>query len=149
LQFSRLPWSLLLEPYEQKLIELQEDVADTEEITDSKASDVAEEQALEAHNQITPEVKTGTSAIEGMQAAIVDVAFEIELATSEIEDLAASMMSVADGKKLTVLVQADNDQSDDEAAFGARCSSDRGQRKLDKEQRWYSRHLAGSALHCD
>jgi hypothetical protein len=30
------------------------------------------------------------------------------------------MMSVADVKKLTVLVHADNGQSDDEAAFGAR-----------------------------
>jgi len=33
--------------------------------------------------------------------------------------VAAEQMSVADGKKLTALVQADNDQSDDEAAFGA------------------------------
>jgi len=70
---------------------------------------VAEEQALEAHDQITPEVKTGTSLIEGLQAAIVDAAFKVELATSEIEDVAALTMSVADGKKLTVLVQADND----------------------------------------
>ena len=93
-----MAWSLLLEPCEQKLVELQEDVADTEEMKDSKASDVAEEQALEAHDQITPEVKTGTSVIEGLQAAIVDAAFKIELATSEIEDVAASMMSVADAK---------------------------------------------------
>ena len=50
----------------------------------------------------------------------MDAALKIELVTSEIEDVAASMMSVADVKKLTVLVQADNDQSDDEAAFGAR-----------------------------
>ena len=60
MQFYRLPWSLLLEPYEEKLVELQEDVADTEEMKDSKASDVAEEQGLEAHDQITPEVETGT-----------------------------------------------------------------------------------------
>ena len=50
----------------------------------------------------------------------LDAAFQIELVTSEINDVAASMMSVADVKKLTVLVQADHDQSDDEAAFGAR-----------------------------
>ena len=60
MQFYRLPWSLLLEPYEEKLVDLQEDVADTEEMKDSKASDVAEGQGLEAHDQITPEVKTGT-----------------------------------------------------------------------------------------
>ena len=60
LQFYRLPWPLLLEPYEEKLVELQEDVADTEEMKDSKASDVAEQQGLEAHDQITPEVETGT-----------------------------------------------------------------------------------------
>merc|ERR1719230_921343 len=36
---------------EQELAELQEDIADTEELKDSKASDLAEEQALEASLQ--------------------------------------------------------------------------------------------------
>merc|ERR1719238_937790 len=31
----------------------------------------------------------------------------------------AEQMSVADGEKLTALIQAQNDQSDDDAAFGA------------------------------
>ena len=35
--------------------------------------------------------------------------------TAGIEDVAASMMSVADGTKLTVLVQADNGQIDGES----------------------------------
>jgi len=145
----------------------------------------------ERHDQINPEIKTGTSELEGLQAAIVEANSKIDVATSEIEDLAASIaedekdlkeatgvrtketedfvnvekdltetidmlertiavierqtggaslaqiqgasglvhafqsmvaaeqMSVADGKKLTALIQAQNDQRDDDEAFGA------------------------------
>jgi len=143
------------------------------------------------HDQIDPEIKTGTSEVEGLQAAIGEATSKISVASSEIEDLAASIaedeksvkeatdvrtkenadfvtvekdlastidmieraiaviereaggasfaqvkgasglvqalqsmvgaeqMSVADGQKLTALIQAQNDDSDDDAAFGA------------------------------
>jgi len=144
------------------------------------------------HQEIGFEIKTGTSEVEGLQAAIAEAVSEIDAATSQIEELAASVaedekdlkeateirgkesadfiavekdltetidmleraiavieremaggaafaqikgasglvqalqamvaaeqMSVADGKKLSALVQTENDQRDSEAAFGA------------------------------
>jgi len=144
------------------------------------------------HQEIGFEIKTGTSEVEGLQAAIAEAVSEIDAATSQIEELAASVaedekdlaaatevrtkenedfvavekdltetidmleraiavieremaggasfaqikganglvqalqsmvaaeqMSVADGKKLSALVQTENDMRDNEAAFGA------------------------------
>jgi len=144
------------------------------------------------HDQIDPEIKTGTSEIAGLQAAIGEANSKISAATTQIEELAASVaadekdlkeatnirnkehddfvnvekdlaetidmleratavlerqaeggasfaqtkgasglvqafqsmvaaeqMSLADGQKLTALIQAQNDQSDEDAAFGA------------------------------
>ena len=143
------------------------------------------------HDQIDPEIKTGTSGVEGLQAAIGEATSNIVVATSQIDELAASVaedekalkeatdvrtrenedfvnvekdlgetidmieravavierqtggasfaqikgasglvqalqsmvgaeqMSVADGAKLSALIQTDNDQGDDDAAFGA------------------------------
>jgi len=144
------------------------------------------------HQEIGFEIKTGTSSVEELNAAIAEATSEIDAAASQIEELAASIaedekdlkaatdvrnkenadfiavekdltetidmleraiavieremaggaafaqirganglvqalqsmvaaeqMSVADGKKLTALVQTENDQRDSEAAFGA------------------------------
>jgi len=144
------------------------------------------------HQEVGFEIKTGTSEVEGLQAAIAEAVSEIDAATSQIDELAASVaedekdlkeatevrtkenadfvavdkdlvetvdmleraiavieremaggasfaqvkganglvqamqamvaaetMSVADGKKLSALVQTENDQRDNEAAFGA------------------------------
>jgi len=144
------------------------------------------------HQEVGFEIKTGTSEVEGLQAAIAEAVSEIDAATSQIEELAASVaedekdlaaatevrtkenadfvavekdltetidmleraiavieremaggasfaqikganglvqalqsmvaaeqMSVADGKKLSALVQTENDMRDNEAAFGA------------------------------
>jgi chromosome segregation ATPase len=143
------------------------------------------------HEQIDPEIKTGTSDVAGLQAAIGEATSKIAVASSQIDDVAASIaqdekalkeatdvrtkenedfqavekdlaatidmieraiavieresgsasfaqikgasglvqalqsmvgaeqMSVADGQKLTALIQAQNDDSDDDAAFGA------------------------------
>jgi len=144
------------------------------------------------HQEIGFEIKTGTSSVEELNAAIAEATSEIDAAASQIEELGASIaedekdlkaatdvrnkenadflavekdltetidmleraiavieremaggaafaqikganglvqalqsmvaaeqMSVADGKKLTALVQTENDQRDSEAAFGA------------------------------
>jgi len=144
------------------------------------------------HMEIGFEIKTGTSEVEGLQAAIAEAASEIDALTSQIDELGSSVaedekdlkeatdirskeniefvtvekdlsetmdmlqraiavieremaggasfaqvkgaqgllqalqamvsaeqMSVADGKKLTALVQTENDSKDSEAAFGA------------------------------
>jgi chromosome segregation ATPase len=144
------------------------------------------------HQEIGFEIKTGTSSVEELNAAIAEATSEIDAATSQIEELGASVaedekdlkeatdvrnkenadfvavekdlaetidmleraiavieremaggaafaqikganglvqalqsmvaaeqMSVADGKKLSALVQTENDQRDSEAAFGA------------------------------
>jgi len=144
------------------------------------------------HQEIGFEIKTGTSEVEGLQAAIAEAVSEIDAATSQIEELGASVaedekdlaaavavrtkenadfvavekdlaetidmleravavieremaggasfaqikganglvqamqamvaaeqMTVADGKKLSALVQTENDMRDNEAAFGA------------------------------
>jgi len=144
------------------------------------------------HQEIGFEIKTGTSSVEELGAAIAEATSEIDAATSQIEELGASVaedekdlkeateirgkenadfvavekdlaetidmleraiavieremaggasfaqikganglvqalqsmvaaeqMSVADGKKLSALVQTENDQRDSEAAFGA------------------------------
>jgi len=144
------------------------------------------------HQEIGFEIKTGTSEMEGLQAAIIEAASEIDALTSQIDELGSSIaeddkalteatdirtkeqaefaavdkdlsetmdmlqraiavieremaggasfaqvkgaqgllqalqamvsaeqMSVADGKKLTALVQTENDNTDSEAAFGA------------------------------
>jgi len=144
------------------------------------------------HQEIGFEIKTGTSSVEELNAAIAEATSEIDAAASQIEELGASVaedekdlkeatdvrntenadflkieadltetvdmleraiavieremaggasfaqikganglvqalqsmvaaeqMSVADGKKLSALVQTENDQRDSEAAFGA------------------------------
>jgi hypothetical protein len=154
---------------------------------------------VDRHDQITPEIKTGSDEIAALQAAIGEANAKITTAASQIEELAASIaqdekdlkeatairsnehadfvnverdlattidmlerttavlerdvaavsggssfaqmrgangvihalqslvaaeqMSVADGKKLTALIQAHDDQSDEEAAFGAPAAS--------------------------
>jgi len=154
---------------------------------------------VDRHDQITPEIKTGTSEIAALQAAIGEANAKISTASSQIEELASSIaqdekdlkeatgirnkehtdfiavekdlattidmlerttavlerdvaavsggssfaqfkganglvqalqalvageqMSSADGKKLTALIQAHDDQSDEDAAFGAPASA--------------------------